>query len=50
VEFLTAESLRKAGRNKEAVEHYRRYLEIAPVSSPDRADAQAALARLSGPR
>ena len=50
VEFLTAEALRKAGRNKEAVEHYRRYLEIAPVSSPDRADAQAALARLSGPR
>jgi cellulose synthase operon protein C len=46
-EFLTAEALRKAGRNKEAVEHYRRYLEIAPVNSPDRADAQAALARLA---
>jgi tetratricopeptide (TPR) repeat protein len=46
-EFLVAEGLRKAGRNKEAVEHYRRYLEIAPVNSPDRADAQAALAKLA---
>jgi tetratricopeptide (TPR) repeat protein len=48
LEFLTAESLRKTGRAKDAVEHYRRFLEIAPVTSPDRADAQAALAQLTG--
>jgi predicted Zn finger-like uncharacterized protein len=48
VEFLTAEALRKAGRKADAIEHYRRYLEVAPVNSPDRADAQAALTQLSG--
>jgi tetratricopeptide (TPR) repeat protein len=48
LEFLTAESLRKTGRSKDAVEHYRRFLDIAPVASPDRADAQAALAQLTG--
>jgi predicted Zn finger-like uncharacterized protein len=50
VEFLTAEALRKAGRKNDAVEHYRRFLEIAPVNSPDRADAQAALVQLTGSR
>jgi tetratricopeptide (TPR) repeat protein len=48
VEYLTAESLRKSGRKADAIEHYRRYLEIAPVNSPDRADAQAALNQLTG--
>lgn len=47
LEFLTAEALRKNGRSKDAVEHYRRFLEIAPVNSPDRADAQRALAQLA---
>ena len=47
VEFLTADALRKSGHRTEAVEHYRRFLEIAPVNSPDRADAQAALAQLT---
>ena len=50
VEFLVAEALRKAGRKNDAVEHYRRFLEIAPVNSPDRADAQAALLQLTGGR
>jgi tetratricopeptide (TPR) repeat protein len=48
LEFLTAEALRKNGRNKDALEHYRRFLEIAPVSSPDRADALHYVAQLGG--
>ena len=47
LEVLTAEALQKSGRKSEAVEHYRRFMEIAPVNSPDRDDAQAALKRLS---
>jgi tetratricopeptide (TPR) repeat protein len=50
LEFLTAEVLRKAGRKADAVEHYRRFLEIAPINSPDRLDAQKALAQLSPDR
>jgi tetratricopeptide (TPR) repeat protein len=46
LEFLTAEALRKSGRRSDAAEHYQRFLEIAPVNSPDRADAQKALAAL----
>jgi tetratricopeptide (TPR) repeat protein len=45
-EFLTADALRRSGRRNDAVEHYQRFLEIAPVNSPDRADAQKALATL----
>jgi tetratricopeptide (TPR) repeat protein len=45
-EFLAAEALRKAGRKADAIEHYRRFLDVAPVNSPDRADAQKALASL----
>jgi len=49
VEFLTAEALRKTGGHKaDAIEHYRRFLEVAPVNSPDRLDAQTALAQLTG--
>jgi tetratricopeptide (TPR) repeat protein len=48
LEFLTAEALRKVGRKAEAVEHYRRFMDIAPVSSPDRGDAQTQLKRLTG--
>jgi tetratricopeptide (TPR) repeat protein len=50
VEFLAADALRKSGKNTDAVEHYRRFLEIAPINSPDRADAQAAVAQLTGGR
>jgi tetratricopeptide (TPR) repeat protein len=45
LEFLAAEALRGAGRKAEAIEHYRRFLDIAPVTSPDRADAQSALSQ-----
>ena len=47
LEFITAEALRKTGKKADAVEHYKRFLEIAPVNSPDRLDAQQALASLS---
>jgi tetratricopeptide (TPR) repeat protein len=50
LEVLTAEALDKAGRRAEAVEHYRRFMDIAPVNSPDRDDARAALGRLTGER
>jgi predicted Zn finger-like uncharacterized protein len=50
LEFLTAEALSRAGRKGEAADHYQRFLDSAPVSSPDRAEALAALQRLSGPR
>jgi tetratricopeptide (TPR) repeat protein len=46
-EFLTAEALRKSGRNKEAVEHYRRFIEVAQPNSPDKADAIKALSILA---
>jgi hypothetical protein len=46
-EFLTADALRKSGRRADAVEHYKRFLEIAQVNSPDRADAQHYLQQLS---
>jgi tetratricopeptide (TPR) repeat protein len=49
LEFLTAEALRKTGKKAEAVDHYKRFLEIAPVNSPDRLDAQQALAAI-GPK
>ncbi len=50
LEFLAAEALRGAGRRSEAVDHYRRFLDIAPVNSPDRYDAQRTLAQLAGKR
>jgi predicted Zn finger-like uncharacterized protein len=50
LEFLTAEILRKTGKPADAVDHYRRFLEIAPLNSPDRLDAQKALAQLAPDR
>jgi tetratricopeptide (TPR) repeat protein len=48
LEFLVAEALRGAGRRADAVDHYRRFLDIAPVNSPDRYDAEKALSQLAG--
>ncbi len=50
LEFLTAEALRKTGKTTDAIDHYRRFLEIAPLNSPDRLDAQKALAQLAPDR
>ena len=47
LEFLTAEALRKTGKKAEAIDHYKRFLDIAPINSPDRLDAQQALATLA---
>jgi tetratricopeptide (TPR) repeat protein len=42
-EFGAAEALRKTGAKDLAIEKYKRFLEIAPTSSPDRKDAMNAL-------
>ncbi len=44
LEFLTAEALAKSGQKKDALDHYQRFLDNAPVSSPDRAEATRKLA------
>jgi tetratricopeptide (TPR) repeat protein len=49
LEFAAAEALRVGGRRVDAIEHYHRFLDLAPISSPDRADAQAALVQLGAP-
>jgi tetratricopeptide (TPR) repeat protein len=48
LEFLTAQALDKGGRKAEAGDHYQKFLDGAPVSSPDRAEAQNALRRIQG--
>ncbi len=48
-EFALADGLRRTGKRQEAVEHYRRFLDIAPTSSPDRRDAMNALSALGQP-
>jgi predicted Zn finger-like uncharacterized protein len=50
LEFQAAEALRKGGKKADAIEHYKRFLEIAPVNSPERADAQTALGQLGVPK
>jgi tetratricopeptide (TPR) repeat protein len=50
LEFASAEGLRRAGRRAEAIEHYKRFIEIATVNSPDLADAKLALVQLGAPR
>jgi tetratricopeptide (TPR) repeat protein len=50
LEFLTASALRKTGHRADALDHYQRFLDVAPVSSPDRAEAEATVRQLSGGR
>ncbi len=50
LEFASAEALRKQGHRVEAIEHYKRFVEIATVNSPDLADAKDALRQLTGER
>jgi tetratricopeptide (TPR) repeat protein len=45
-EFAAAEALRKTGSRDLAIQSYKRFLEIAPTSSPDRKDALNALANM----
>jgi tetratricopeptide (TPR) repeat protein len=42
-EFLAAESMRKAGKKTDAIEHYKLFLQFAGPTHPDRKDATAAL-------
>ncbi len=46
--FMIAEAWRKTGHNADALTWYRRFFDVAPVNSPDRLDAQNAMARLGG--
>ncbi len=46
--FAAAEAQRKTGKKAEAIESYKLFLQNAPSSSPDRADAIAALKQLGG--
>ena len=48
--FQEAQTFRKVGRNKDALAAYRDYVASAPASAPDRRDAEAAIATLSGGR
>lgn len=41
--FPAAEALRKTGKKAEAIDAYKLFLQVAPTSSPDRADAIRAL-------
>jgi tetratricopeptide (TPR) repeat protein len=45
-EFAAGEALRKTGKRSDAIERYRRFLELAPSNAPDRRDAISALAQL----
>jgi cellulose synthase operon protein C len=47
--FLVAEAERSTGKKTEAIEHYQRFLSVAPADSPFRKDAIAALAGLGAP-
>ena len=48
-EFAAAQALRKSGQKAPAIEHYRRYLDNAPLTSPDRREALGALVGLGAP-
>jgi tetratricopeptide (TPR) repeat protein len=48
-EFAAGEALRKTGKKADAIEKYRRFLELAPTNSPDRRDAINALSDLGAP-
>jgi cellulose synthase operon protein C len=49
VQFQAGEAYRRTGQRKEAIERFKRFLEVAPTSSPDRRDAISALSELGAP-
>ncbi|MEO6418303.1 MAG: tetratricopeptide repeat protein, partial [Polyangiaceae bacterium] len=49
VQFSAAQALQRMGKSKEAIERYRRFMDISPTTSPDRQDAMIALANLGAP-
>jgi tetratricopeptide (TPR) repeat protein len=48
-EYKAADSLRRTGKRADAIERYKRFVEYAPTTSPDRKDAFAALRELGAP-
>ena len=49
LQFQTAEAFKRTGQRKEAIERFKKFLEVAPTSSPDRRDAVRALGELGAP-
>ncbi|MCK6586809.1 MAG: zinc-ribbon domain-containing protein [Polyangiaceae bacterium] len=47
--FLLAETMRASGNRDKAIEHYKKYLETAPVDNAYRPDAERALAGMGAP-
>ena len=45
-QLACAQALQKAGKYADAIEHYRRYLDLSPKTSPERKDAILALSEL----
>jgi tetratricopeptide (TPR) repeat protein len=48
-EFAAGVALQKSGKKAEAIEHYKRFLDLAPPNSPDKRDAMAALQAMGAP-
>ncbi len=48
-EFLAGEVLKKSGKKAEAIERYKKFMEIAPTNSPERKEATQALTELGVP-
>ena len=49
VQFAAAQAFQRSGKSKEAIERYKRFLDLSPSSSPDRRDAISALQQLGAP-
>jgi tetratricopeptide (TPR) repeat protein len=49
LQFQAAEAFKRAGQRKEAIERFKKFLEVAPTNSPDRRDAVRALGELGAP-
>jgi tetratricopeptide (TPR) repeat protein len=47
-EFAAATAYRKAGKKADAVDHYKRFIDLAPAGSPDLAEARKEFAALGG--
>ena len=49
VQFSAAQAFQRSGKTSDAIERYKRFLDLSPSSSPDRRDAILALAQLGAP-
>jgi predicted Zn finger-like uncharacterized protein len=49
VQFSAAQAFQRSGKTSDAIERYKRFMDLSPSSSPDRRDAILALAQLGAP-